>query len=238
LNRLMLRAPDAPLKLIANEHTLGGEITDLDVSFEIAQAHRPEFHVLNAQLDAAESRLRIARDTRQMQLDVVAEVGTLALDDTAGDIADDAFSTSDHFAGLSLELGDRLGRTAAKADLREAELARQRLLAQRNQVMEQIQDEIARVLSTLTTGEETLKLARQRVAAEKQKFEAEMSRYREGRSDTATIVQFEGELHAAELQAELQLLSLLLADKQYAWTKGVLLEDLGVQIPAYESVTP
>lgn len=238
LNRLMLRAPDAPLKIKANEHPVRSKMTGLDDALAKARAQRPEFRIFDARLDAAESRLRIARDTRKVQLDVVAEVGTLALDDDAGDAAGDAFSTADHFAGLSLEVGDKLGRRSASADLRQAELTRQRVLAQRNQLIEQVQDEIAGVLSTLTTGEESLKLARLRVDAEKQKFEAEMSRYREGRSDTATIVQFEGDLHAAELQSELQLLALLLADKQYAWSKGELLEELGIQVPAYEGVMP
>lgn len=236
LNRLMLRTPDSPLNVMTNEHQVRSVTESFDASFEKALTQRPELRVLNAQLKAAESRIKIARDTKQMQLDIIAEVGTLGLDDNAGESATDPFSTADHFAGLSLELGDRLGRRTENAELRVAELTRQRVLAQRNQVMEQIQDEIARVLSTLVTGAETLAFSRQRVAAEKQKFEAEMGRYREGRSDTATIVQFEGELHVAELQAELQLLTLLLADKQYAWVKGELLQELGIQIPAVEGV--
>jgi len=236
LNRLMLRAPDAPLNVVANEQPVRSGIGGLDDSIEDALSQRPEFQILEAQLKATESRLKIARNAKQIQLDVVAEVGTLALNEDAGNAAADTFSTADHFAGVSLELSDRLGRRVANADLRETELARQRVLAQRTQVKELIRDELAGVLSALTTGEEILKLARLSVEAEKKKFEAELSRYREGRSDTTTVIQFEGELHVAELQAELQLLSLLLADKQYAWAKGVLLDELGIQVPPYEGV--
>jgi len=238
LNRLMLRAPDAALEIMTNDRFRHSELSDLEDSIKQAEANRPEFHILDAQLRAAESRLRIARNNRKMKLDLIAEVGTLGLDDNAGDVANDAFSTADHFAGLSLELGDTLGHNATNADLRETALARQRILAQRNQLIEQIQDEVATISSTLATGEATLQLARQQVEAEKQKFEAELKRYREGRSDTATVVQFEGELHAAELQAELQQLSLLLANRQYAWSRGVLLEEMGIQMPANQEVLP
>ena len=57
-----------------------------------------------------------------------------------------------------------------------------------------------------------------------------MRRYREGRSDTATLVQFEADLRSAELRAELQYLTLLLAERQLAWAKGSLLQELGLQM--------
>ena len=131
LNRLMIRTPNAPLKVVINEHPVGGNIDDLDDSLQLALAHRPEFQILDAQLVAAESRLNIARNDRRMQMDVVAEVGTYTLDGNAGSAATDSLTSTDNFAGLSLELGDRWGRQTADADLREAELTRARVLAQR-----------------------------------------------------------------------------------------------------------
>lgn len=238
LNRLMLRAPDAPVTVDVDEHSVSDTVGGFEASVAMALERRPEFLILQARLDAAESRVAIARNDKKMKLDVVAEFGTLGLDDDASGAANDVFSTADRFAGLSLELGDTLGRTASNADLQQAVLSRERILAQRNQTIERVEDELADVLSTLTTGEQTLKLARQLVEAEKQKFEAELQRYRDGRSDTATLVQFEGDLHTAELQAELQRLTLMLADKQYAWSTGELLDKLGVVMPAYKGMTP
>lgn len=78
------------------------------------------------------------------------------------------------------------------------------------------------------TGGESLRLATGRMQAERRKYEAEAERYRDGRSDTATLVRFESELAAAELDVEMQRLTLALADHQFAWARGVLLDELGI----------
>jgi len=159
----------------------------------------------------------------------VGTVGTRALERTPLAAAGTGFSIHDHFVGLSLELSDPLGRTAARAAIRKAELQRQRISAQRLSTLKQIRDDISSAHTAIVSGKPTLILAKKQVIAEHRKFKAEMRRYRQGRSDTATVVQFEGELRNASLNAELQELTIELAEKQFSWAQGRLIYDLGLR---------
>jgi len=230
LNRLMLRRPDAPIDLPVTPVQPVPEAPDIRTATKQAEAQRPELQALAAQLKAAEARLAAVRDTGRMQLDAIAKLGTRSLDSSASLAAARGLSISDRFASLSLEMSDTVYNRRAKAEIRKAELTRQRLLAERAQTLEQIRDELASAITAINAGRPTLELARREARAEKRKFEAEMRRYREGRSDTATLVQFEADLRSAELRAELQYLTLLLAERQLAWAKGSLLQELGLQM--------
>ena len=237
LNRLMRRDPGTSVSILAND-AAAAHLQSLNDVFDIAATHRPEFRILDAQLGAAMSRHRIARDGTRAQVDIVAELGSMALDRNAGDAATGTLSPNDTFAGLSLEFSERLGNRTADAEAQRALLMRQRVLLERHQLAEQVRDELATILTTLQTGAETLRLAWVKAQDEQDKFDAELGRYRDGRSDTATIIQFEGDLHGAELHAELLQLSLLLGDRQLAWSTGVLLAELGVVIPEPASASP
>jgi len=229
LNRLMLRPSISEISI----HPIpGNDINPPSIAgaTEKAQQLRPELQWLNAQMNVADAQLLMALDSDQVQLDVIAEVGTRALASSFGKGVTDGFQANDkrYYAALSFELSDVLGRNSVNAAIRKAELNRQRLLAQRIQTVEQINDDIASASSAISAGLPTLAFAKKQVIAEQRKFNAEMKRYRQGRSDTATLVQFEGELLDASLNAELQALTLQLAEKQLAWAQGSLLHDLGL----------
>lgn len=226
LNRLMLRDPGAPLDLTGDAPDI--EPPELKMVIATAREHRPELQALQARLEAAEAQLSMARDQDRMQLDVVAEAGTRALDNNAMPAAARGLSVNDRYVGLKFELSDAISRNSAAAAIRKSELQRQRIVAERVNTMETIRNDIAAAMTTLQHGSSTLDAARKQVQAEARKFEAEMARYRQGRSDTATLVQFEGELRNAELNAELQELSLRLAARQLQWSEGMLLERLGL----------
>ena len=227
LNRLMLRAADVAITVVHGKHQTKAE-PSIDAATEQAQHLRPELQVLQAQMRAADAQLAIARDADQMQLDVVAKLGSRALDRTPLPAAAAGLSTHDHFASLSLELSDALGRNTANAAIRKAELQRQRFEALQTSALKQIRDDISAAKTAIISGQPTLVLAKKQVHAEQRKFSAEMKRYRQGRSDTATVVQFEGELRNAALNAQLQQLTIELAERQLDWAQGRLLYDLGI----------
>jgi len=227
LNRLMLRAGGADIAVEYGKHQAEAS-PDIDAALKQAERLRPELQVLNAQMRSANAQLAIARDADQMQLDVVATLGSRALDKKAISAAASGFSASDHFASLSFELSDVLGRNTAGAAIRKAALQRERIEALRMSALKQIRDDISSARIAIISGKPTLALAKKQVKAEQRKFKAEMKRYRQGRSDTATVVQFEGELRNAALNAELQQLTIELAEQQLAWAQGRLLYDLGI----------
>ena len=233
LNRLMQRQAGAPLDLApVLPADSSRPLPSLDSAFAAADQRRPEFPLIDARINAASARLNMARDAERRRVDVVAEAGTYSLDSAAADAVTGALDTNDRFIGLSLEFSELLHGGQAAAERRRAGLLHEQLLAQRRQTVFDIRNELATVLSDLANGEQTLQLARHRADTEKKKYEAQVKLYRDGRSDTATVVQFEGDLHRAELEAKLDELSLRLAERQLAWSTGTLFQELGIDIDA------
>ncbi len=230
LNRLMLREPEAALEIRPFTGLPPPGTPSIEDGIQFARALRPEFQLIERRLEAEQARLRVVRDAGRPQLDLVGELGVFALERRPLDAA--AVDFNDRFAGIAIELSDVLGRRAAKAGVLRSELESLRLQAESARAVEQVRDELARIQATIASGAETLRLLRLRAGAEARKFEAELARYRDGRSDTATVIQFEGELMISELEAELQALALWLADRQFSWSRGTLFEEMGIDLEA------
>ena len=230
LSRLMLGKLGQDISLTLPPLSTSASIPDMDEAERLAVAQRPDIKAVDARLNAANADLAAAQDIDSMQLDVVAQLGTRALDGKPATAAASGFSANDRFASLSLEKQDSVGRNSAKAAIRKAELTRQRLNDQRQQALELIRDDLSTAITSIETGIPNLRLSRLQAMAEQKKYNAELKRYREGRSNTATLVQFEGELRNAQLQARLQQLSLQLAHYQLAWSQGGLLKKLGIKL--------
>ncbi|MDX8391124.1 MAG: TolC family protein [Mariprofundaceae bacterium] len=238
LNRLMLKKSNPAITLRLPPLSPDRSVPDINEIEPQALLQRPDIRVLDARLKAAEADLAAVRDIDAMQLDVVAQLGTRALDSSAGVAAAGGFSTNDRFVSLSLEMQDTLGRNNARTAIRKAELARQRLSGQRRQTAELIRDDLAAAITAIRTGIPNLSMARKLAVAEKRKYKTELKRYREGRSDTATLVQFEGELRNAELQARLQQLTLQFARHQLRWATGDLLANLNIDLNIDLNIKP
>ncbi|HKI60906.1 MAG TPA: TolC family protein [Mariprofundaceae bacterium] len=219
LNRLMLREPSRPIEVKVGDRALVAA-PHLEDALSTSRQYRPEFKALQERLKAAEAQLKTAMDQDQMQLDLVAQLGTRSLDGNASSAIRKSANINDHFASLSIEVSDALHRNTAHAAIRKAELARQRILAEQTQLLENTRNDLANIITAIQTGLPTLTALQAQARIEKQKFLTELRKYREGRSDTAKLVQFEGDLSNAELQAELQRLNLELAERKLAWAEG------------------
>ncbi|RMH52896.1 MAG: TolC family protein [Zetaproteobacteria bacterium] len=186
----------------------------------IARRHRPEFRMLQAQLAAADAALALARAEDRPQLDLVAQVGTRAQEGRFERAFRSGLSLSHRFAQLSIEFSDEIGGHAAEGAVRRAELQREQVEAQIAQAARKVGDDLAAIRTRIASGRKLLHGHAMQVAAERRKFAAEMARYRAGRSDTATVIQFEGDLRRAELQQALQREALRLAEYQLKLARG------------------
>ncbi|HCS12937.1 MAG: TolC family protein [Zetaproteobacteria bacterium CG06_land_8_20_14_3_00_59_53] len=232
LRRLMRGTSHQSISLYQPPLSASASVPDFDAAEKLAIRKRPDLRALDAGLKAAESDLDAARGFDAAQVDMVAQLGSRSLDARPDHAAGRAFSLNDRYAALSVEMQDNVGRNTARAAIRKAELARQRIAEQRDLAMEQIRDDLAVAISAIRGGLPNLRMARLQALAEQNKYQAELDRYRNGRSDTATLVQFEGELRNAQLQERLQMQTLQLARFQMAWATGSLLENLGVALPS------
>ena len=230
LNRLMLRDAHASLATDDSQR-LDAPLPDIEDAMQDVSARRPELQALDARMQAAEARLKQAEDTGNAQLDIVGQVGSRSLAGSPGIAARQGFSVADRFASIGVEISDTITNNAARAAIRKAALEREKVRAERSQTIELIKDDLSNILALLETGRKTWRAALARVAAEKKKYTAELQRYRAGRSDTATVIQFEGDLRTAEIEAALRRIALLRNQRQLAWIRGTLFSELGVSLP-------
>jgi outer membrane protein TolC len=229
LNRLMLRAPDAPLEPTLNRGVFSTDVVEkkpLDTLLAEAEKIRPAFRVIEANLTASNARISATRNQHETQVDLVGQVGSRALSASAGKAATQGFNLNDRFVSLSVELSDTIMGNATKSAIKKAELSRQQVLLERLQLRESVKSQLASAITTLNSSYKTAAAATQRARAEKNKFNAEVARYKSGRSDTATVILFEGDLFTAELQAAVRQVLLRLATHQLALARGTLLPAL------------
>jgi len=224
LNRLMHRAYNTPIQLDVRRHTTYpiGHIESLK---NIAQDHRAMFMMLDAQEKAAHALLTQARENDQQQLDVIGQVGTRSLSGSSITAFGQGLTLQNRYLGVSLEWSDSLSQHDVKPSIQKAELALERIQLQREQALETINTDISQAMIQYQNAQMTQASAQKRIIMEQKKFNAEMRRYREGRSNTSTIIQFEGELRTAELQASLQDIQMQWAMKRIQLATGQLLQD-------------
>jgi len=227
LNRLMLRDPGTPITT-RDDQRLDGSLPDLEDAMDVSDERRPELLALAARIKAAEARLAEASDDDRAQLDLVGRIGSRTLAGSYGTAVRKGFSLADRFASIGIEFKDTVTNNAARAAIRKAELQREQVLAEHRQTRELIKDDLARLLTLIRGGRKTWAAARIRELKERKKFAAELARYREGRSDTATVIQFEGDLRAGEIETALRRIALLRNQRQLAWAEGTLFSDLGI----------
>jgi outer membrane protein TolC len=141
------------------------------------------------------------------------------------------FTLNNHFVSLSVELSDTITGNVTRSAIKQAELTRQQALLERLQLRESVKSQLASAITTLNSSYKTATAATRRARAEKNKFNAEVERYRSGRSDTATVILFEGDLFTAELQAAVRQVLLRLATHQLALARGTLLPALKPENP-------
>jgi len=227
LNRLMLRDTTTSIAT-RDDQKLDIPLPDLDDAMDDMDRKRPELLALDSRLKAAEARLEEVKDIDSTQVDLVGQIGSRSLAGRPSTATRQGFSLADRFASIGVEVSDTVVDNAAKAAIRKAALEREQVLAERRQTTELIKDDLASILAFIRTGRKTWVAAKARVNAEQKKYQAELVRYREGRSDTATVIQFEGDLRSAEIEAALRRIALLRNQRQLAWVKGSLFSDLGI----------
>jgi len=225
LNRLMHRHYQTVIQL-----KLGANVSyqrqNIDVLLSEAQKHRAIFMLLDAQEKASHALLTQARENDQQQLDVIGQIGTRALSGSSLTALGQGFTLKDRYLGIGVEWSDSLINHEMKPEIQKAELSIERIQLQREQALDNINTEISQTIMQYDNAQMIQTTAKYRVAMEKNKFKAEMKRYRMGRSDTATIVQFEGALRVAELQSSLQKIQMQSALYRIQLATGTLLQAL------------
>jgi len=226
LNRLMLR--DAKQSILSDTSNISStlKIEPMDTWLEQAKQQRPIFRMLDAQQASNDAALIINHDHDKMQVDLITQIGSRALSGSAGYTFGQGFTLNDRFISIGIELHDTLTGNSTKAAILKTELEHERIQLQRQQAIENTKTELSTALTFYQNGKMMKAASKSHEQAEKMKFATELKRYRDGRSDTATLIQFEGDLRNAELQAALQDIQMQLAKQQIELATGNLLQQL------------
>ncbi len=221
LNRLMHQ--DGNILLSPKLEPLHMNLRSVADMLDAAEQRRPVFKVLDAQYAAAQARLAMVEAAGDYQLDLVGQVGTRALDGSAGGALVQGFTIDDRYIGLQVEFSDVWGHKANRAAIQSNVLALENIKIERKRMHEDLETELAITRIALLNGEGTLQAALRQVEAEKKKYNGELARYKRGRSSTAVITQFEGDLSAARLRALIQQVNVQVAEYKLALALGELL---------------
>jgi len=205
LNRLMGKKWDKELYPVTKASvSLPGESETF--LFDQVKQHSPSLLNVKAQLQLAESAIKINRDAKQDNLDLVMFVGNKT---NEGDTISGNSSESELVGGVRLEFNRGMDKSGFDAELYQSQIDRGIALQNQKQVLEDLQYELSSLLAETKAGQSALNAYQQSARSEKKKLNEALQRYKEGRADTDQLIQFESQLSLAELSVELQKIELL-----------------------------
>jgi len=205
LNRLMGKKWDTEINPVikASVRLPGDSETIL---FDQVKQHSPSLLNVKAQLQLAESAIKIRRDAKQDNLDLVMFVGNKT---NEGDTISGNSSESELVGGVRLEFNRGMDKSGFDAELYQSQIDRGIALQNQKQVLEDLQYELSSLLAEIKVGQRALNAYKQSAGSEKKKLNEALQRYKEGRADTDQLIQFESQLSLAELSVELQKIELM-----------------------------
>lgn len=160
---------------------------------------------IEARLILADSAIRLSRDKRQDQLDLVMYLGN---ETNQGDVAVGDFDESQMVGGVSLEFRRGLDKSGLDAELRQAHLDRELVLQDKKLLLQNLQYRVASLQAETESAQVAVQAFASSVRAESAKLREATQRYKDGRIETDRIIDFEAQLSSAELAYELQKIEL------------------------------
>ena len=172
-----------------------------------------------AQIQIAEASIIRARDTHKDNLDVVFSVGnrTRSGKSSLGNISD-----SDVVGGVRLEYTRALDKRGASAEIYQAQLDRDIAVEEIRRIEDDLRYRLSSLLTEIDAARTALDSHRKSLGSEQKKLTEAIRRYRTGRTDTDQLIQFEGDLSAAELALERQNIEFARRHTELALLRGSL----------------
>ncbi|HED34334.1 MAG TPA: TolC family protein [Gammaproteobacteria bacterium] len=180
--------------------------TTFDILYQQAQTYSSALKQVYARLKIADSTIRTRRDLYKDDLDVVMFAGN---ETNKGDTLFGGLEESELIGGVRLEFNRGLDKSGFDADIRQAHYDRGIALQDKKQILEDLQYDLASLLSEIKFSEQALAAFVKSVKAEDKKLKEAVKRYKEGRIETDRVIDFESDLAISELSYDLQLIELI-----------------------------
>jgi outer membrane protein TolC len=178
---------------------------DLHRLINTTQEYHPAVTVSQAQLEIAESQINTARDSQRDNLDLVMSVGTRTSD---GDSTTGKVSEKDWAGSVTIEykyLFDEKGVSSKyKQALLQKNIALENIVKAKDDVRYTVSGLVAEIKAAIIAVDK----ARKKLNSEALKLKEAENRFRNGRADTAQLIQFQNEYSFAELSYQSQKVEL------------------------------
>ncbi|VAW58504.1 hypothetical protein MNBD_GAMMA08-2528 [hydrothermal vent metagenome] len=232
LNRLMRRQWDKPMTPNIEIDRLQNKNYE-DVYAQSLQ-HSPELKRIEARIQLAESDIRTSRDQRKDNLDLVMFLGNEL---NQGDFPNGKLDESEVVGGVSIEFNRGLDKSGFDAQIRQAHFDKGLALQDKKQVLEDLQYNVASLLTEIDSSELALSAFKESVNAEQEKLDEAIERYKDGRIETDRIIDFESELAVAELSADLQAIELIRRYHQLNLVRGGIWKNIFLPEFSFDEAT-
>jgi len=204
LNRLMGESWQANYISLV---TTNSRLLEQGIDELIRQAEQtyPPLQQYLGQLELTESVLQRSRDQRKDTMDLVLSVGTRT---RTGDSTTGSVDESDVAGRLRFEYSASLDKSGLDAEVRQAQLDRTIAMEEIRRVKDDLNYDLASLVQEINAAKQAVISARQHLQSEREKFEEALQRYRQGRTDTDRLIQFENERNTAKLNLAQQKIEL------------------------------
>ena len=211
-NTLLQRDYSAPIVLAEAETNIPTAVLNLQQAQEEAWQKREELDQLNYYLAAAEENRKLASGNRLPTVNLQADYGIQGTTYSFG-------AEDDFFLG-SVVFQIPLFNKGTSAKVQEAELARQRLLQQKQSAEQQIGLQLVDQYYRLEAAREQVTQAQAQAAAAREAFRLQQRLYTQGQSNLVTFTDARTTLTTAEQQLSISHYSYLSQLSEWEWAVG------------------
>ena len=178
---------------------------NLNTLIEETNNYHPAIQISKIQLNIAQSKINSAKDAKKDNLDLVMSVGTRTLsgNNTSGSVNDKNWA-----GAISIEYKHLFDNDGVSSKHQQALLEKNIALENFKKTNDDIFYAVSGLAAEITSAKIAVKKTKRRLKGELLKLQEAEKRFRNGRVDTAKLIQFQNEYSFAELSYQIQKIEL------------------------------
>lgn len=204
LNRLMLEEWNYPINPI-----LSSNVNIMDENLELLIRKTTDYHpvvkISRAKLEISESKILSARDEKKDSLDLVMSVGSRTSD---GKSSTSTVSERDWAGSVSIEYKHLFDDKGISSKYKQAQLEKNIALQDSQKTRDDIRYTVSGLLAETQSAKAAVKSSFRKLKSESLKLKEVEHRFKNGRADTAQLIQFQNEFSFAQLAYQQQKIDL------------------------------
>lgn len=199
LNRLMLEDWGSDIQpVLLSDTTHSYDLVDL---INMTTDYHPVVKISQAKLEIAESKINSARDDKKDNLDLVMSVGSRTSD---GKSTTSTVSERDWAGAVAIEYKHLFDDKGVSSKYKQAQIEKNIALQNIHKTNDDIKYTVSDLVAENKLAMLSVETAFQKLKSESLKLKEAEYRYRNGRADTAQLIQFQNEFSFAQLAYQTQ----------------------------------